>query len=154
MKKILFLGLALATLTACRKDDDKKDEPKEEQSLLIGTWKREKIAIVSGGSNTDLYAEVADECTGKSTLDFRVDNNVESHSYAWNQDNTECQDLGKDTTPYSYNEETKKMTITGDEGDQVVDVKTLTSTKLVLEFQMEDLDSDGVADYAQIEFKK
>ncbi len=136
MKKILLAGLAVFTLTACKKDEEKKPS-------IIGVWKLDKELLVSGVDDIVLDTYTFDECEKKTTNEFKSNGQYVVTQYDWNQDHSDCEFDGTETMPYSYDESTKKITIDG----QVGEVITLTENKLVMQAELGDENGDGVADY-------
>ncbi len=71
MKKLIFLFLSLAVLTACSSDDDSSDE-----DLILGTW---FIVEVNNIPNSDFTLS---ECNKNSTMTFNEDGTATSVFHA------------------------------------------------------------------------
>ncbi|MDR2205982.1 MAG: lipocalin family protein [Flavobacteriaceae bacterium] len=146
MKKILIGIVCLAALTACKDDDE---NPKPEENLLLGVWKKERIITISGMDNTTvLDEETPDACDEKSTYEYTSDGKYIVEAYSTT--NQGCV-YEPSTQNYTYNKSENKLTV----GNQTADVLELTSNKLVVFVPDHyDYNNDGVDDYLKYTFVK
>ena len=130
------MGLSSLALLSCKKDD-------EETAInnLVGTWKPTKSVVYSGANNSVLLSQNTNSCESKSRIELTLDNRVNTHTYSL--EGTQCIDDGASSGTYTYDPNTKKITVVLDGETTTTTVRNLTSTEMQLEMYYEDLDSDG-----------
>ncbi|MEC5156790.1 hypothetical protein [Chryseobacterium sp. MP_3.2] len=146
MKKFLLLFLAI-TAFAC---DSERDPIEEVEELgIVGIWKIEKTATISGADNkTVLSEELADACKKKGTYEFTADLKYLVTDY--NSSVTGCVQ-GSLSTTYKYNETTKILTI----GTTPSEVLILNANQLIV-YVADDYDTngDGIDDFLRYTYKR
>ncbi len=133
------MGLSSLALLSCKKDD-------EETAInnLVGTWKPTKSVVYSGANNSVLLSQNTNSCESKSRIELTLDNRVNTHTYSL--EGTQCIDDGASSGTYSYDDNTKKLTVTMDGETSTHIVRSLTSSEMQLEMYLDDFNNDGKDD--------
>lgn len=152
-KQLLLFAFSALALTSCEDDDTKAYE----LDIMKGDWKVSKIEYVSGKDNkTVINTDVPTGCVAKSFITFRTD--LYTKYTAYTGTGTDCQINATSEGTYTYNEETKDLTLKfKNESDDKYRVTVLTSKELrMMELQdkddMQDYDGDGKLDYVYVNY--
>ena len=148
-KNILNITLALIATTAltnCRSDNNEETN----EISIVGVWKIQKQQTISGANSQTILDEFIPQtdCEKKPTYEFTSDNKYINKDYVFI--NNTCTEDGSETTTYSYNKETKKLTISTSTGD----VLELTKSTLVVSIAESDLNGDGIKDIDKTYFTR
>ncbi|TDX87196.1 lipocalin family protein [Epilithonimonas xixisoli] len=144
MKKLILLAsVSLFAFTSCKKDDD------EETNSIGGDWKLNKTEIKYGNGSSE--SETPNTCEAQTTFSFKNDNKVTSKVYY--NDGTRCIS-DTYTGNYSYDSDSKILTLTESGETDTYSVTTLTSSEFVLLSDSDDYDGDGKVDREYLHFKK
>ncbi|KMQ60303.1 hypothetical protein ACM46_19065 [Chryseobacterium angstadtii] len=145
MKKI-FLPLVLSAMIGC---SDHNDEKENDQRTMIGVWKLGKVeAYKSSTKQTETH--IATGCSAESTHEFRQG---EMTTVNYIQHNDTCAPDETVTRKYTYDKKTQKFWYEG-EYDYPYIVSQLTSTQMIMESHVEDIDDDGINDVIKYYFQR
>ena len=146
MKKFLVLFFAI-TAFAC--DSERNPIEEVEELGIVGIWKIEKTATISGADNkTVLFEEIPDACKQKGTYEFTADLKYLVTDY--NSSVTGCVQ-GNFSTTYKYNETTNMLTI----GLTPSEVLVLNANQLIVYVAEDyDYDGDGTLDFLRYTYKR
>ncbi|MFP4471339.1 MAG: lipocalin family protein [Bacteroidales bacterium] len=139
MKRILHLvlmllvSMAILTATSCKKDDDEKSKT---EMLASGSWKMSAWQIdppidFQGLTYSDLYALLPD-CSKDDFTTFNDDG-----TFVDDEGATKCDAGDPQTVPgtWSLNEDAMVITMTQQGETYMYDLKEITESKFVLEFE-------------------
>lgn len=151
MKKIFLILTAtvLSIVSSCSNDDN--------NAPIDGNWKAEKATVNGSLEYNGLPVPISqtkdNACTKESYLTLNVDN---SGSMLVKDDTSgTCEALVQDSFTYSYNSENKIITLTYNGTSEEVKVKSLSSTQLIIEKDIEYATTQGnFTGKAVINFKK
>ncbi|WP_312396180.1 lipocalin family protein [Chryseobacterium sp.] len=153
-KQLLLFAFSALALTSCEDDNIKAYE----LDIMKGDWKVSKIEYVSGKDNkTVITTDTIAGCEAKSFITFRTDLYAKYTAYT-GTGGADCQVSATSEGTYTYNEETKDLTLKfKNEDDDKYRVTVLTSKELrMMELQdkddMQDYDGDGKLDYVYINY--
>ncbi|MCF2219516.1 lipocalin family protein [Chryseobacterium sp. PS-8] len=136
MKKILFLAISAGFLfTACKSDDD------DVYASVVGVWKPSREMAVSGKNGSTIYNDPSSSCYKKSTFDFKSNNTMVSNIFDEGMSGN-CENLGTDTSSYSYDPLNKQIVIDGESSE----VLKLTNYEMHIVSDYSDEDGDGIDD--------
>ncbi len=133
MKKLIsllsLLFFAAIILVSCRKDDDESQQP-----TIVGTWQPTsfKATGVVNGLNVS-QTVTANACQLNSRLVFN--NNGTGVTKNWNEQNGNCVQEPEENFTYSYNPQTKALTVTTGPDTNTGTITTLTNSQLVYAVQ-------------------
>ncbi|MCT2408877.1 lipocalin family protein [Chryseobacterium antibioticum] len=109
-KQLLLFAFSALALTSCKDDNIEAYE----LEMMSGDWKMVKRETISGKDNkTVLSTETPSDCESKNLLHFRSDYYT-SYTY-YSGTGTDCQMTGKTEGKYTYNEESKLLSIKNDD---------------------------------------
>lgn len=127
MKRIIYSVLVLLTvlslsITSCKK----KEDPKPAEPTIEGKWGLIASTWTTDGVTTDAFAAgFAELCEKNSITEFRA-GGVFVYTDA-------CDGNKQFTATWSYNKDTKLLTVTTSDESDVYQVKELSATTLVIE---------------------
>ena len=150
-KQLLLFAFSALALTSCKDDDMQAYE----LDILKGDWKTNKTEIVSGkDGKTVLLTTPVTGCSTKDITYFSIDYST-SYTY-YNGTGADCKVAGKSEGKYTYDTETKLLTIKYNNGDQPYRVEILSSSELkILDLSTDiDYNADGVNDRVYMSFKR
>jgi len=151
-KQLLLFAFSALALTSCKDDDMQAYE----LDILKGDWKTSKTEIVSGkDGKTVLLTTPVTGCSTKDITYFSIDYST-SYTY-YNGTGADCKIAGKTEGKYTYDTETKLLTIKyNNNGDQPYKVEILSSSELKILDLSSDIDynGDGVNDRVYTSFKR
>ena len=140
MKKIYFIAVCL-TLFSCRGDENNTSS----NNGILGVWKKSKEIIFSGKDNSVITTYPNnDPCESKSNTEFTNDGKVIFRTFYENS-NGNCVQHPAETKTYSYDSNTKKLTINGALYGEVI---KLTNSEFETKVSLGDENGDGIKDYA------
>lgn len=153
MKKILLLAVATGFIfSSCSSNDDAENE----QNLhpIVGTWKMTKTMVISGSNNATLLSDPVSVCEGKETYEFKSDNKIIINYYAGSGSN--CTFDGTETGTYSYNDATKKLSMTfpNSSSSDSATLHSLNNSEMMLIEDIGDYNNDGIDDISVLVFNK
>lgn len=116
--------LLVISITSCKDDDN------DVQTTIVGVWQPTSVKI-SGTYNGQSFSETitANECQLKSRSTFRSDGT--GNSVIWNDDSGTCTQQADQNFTYTYDANTKIISITSNGSTTSGTVSTLSDTKLV-----------------------
>lgn len=151
-KQLLLFAFSALALTSCEDDDYQAYE----LDIMKGDWKTSKTEYISGKDNKTVIETILPSgCDAKSTLHFRTDYYTSYTAYTGV--GADCQVSAKSEGTYTYDTETKDMTISfmNDSPRQYrVDILTSTELRLMQLFDNIDRDGDQIIDITYITFKR
>ncbi len=156
MRKILLLAVASFSLAfiACKSDDDEIIEVYSEANMIIGVWKQSKEVIISGADNsTVLDTYITNGCTAMDNFNFKNDGTYVDKIYGTSQSGQPCTLTTTSTGNYTYDPQTKALTITysgGANGVEHLTVLGVNTTNMVVKNKIDDDNGDGIDDYVII----
>ena len=131
---VLFV-VGLATMTSCNKD---------KEDLIVGKWQMESITLTEGEETMSLtvaeFASIFGEDIDIAAVEFKSDGTM--------------YELAENEYMGTYTVEGDKLTVVEDDEAQVMTIKELTSSKLVLEGIEYDEDYIGGALSIAMTFKR
>ena len=142
MKKIKYLTLLFLAVsvgfTSCKKDDD--------EVSIVGKWGTTKSVNINYTGTIKGSTETETTFTAEDYIEFKSDGTT-----------ILSEDGDTDAGTYTFNNDTQKLSIkfTGDDESVVFDIKTLTTTDLVL--YTEEIDVEGSTTYkytSEVSFKR
>lgn len=160
---VLLMVSGTLFVTSCDENDD--DNSPISQSAIIGEWvyKSADISIVINDMDIIDYfieefeisedsAEVWKEMFTEEMNDF------DGYKWKFTSDNKYLvtSPEGNETGTWSLSSDNKKLTLTSEEETEVVDLKTLTSSKMIVfmeESMEEDINGDEVDDQIEVSFE-
>ena len=131
MKKLLVISTAiiLALFTSCRSDSDND----EQQLMLTGNWRPDKIVSVSTQNGTTTTTTiVTNDCQKKGRLLFN--SNLSGNVTYWDDESDTCEIALNVDFAYTFNPDTKQFTITINNNTMEGIVSTLTDNSLVVNY--------------------
>lgn len=115
---------------SCRNDD--KDE---EVTSVIGNWKVQKMitkgAFTSGGFTVPINNSSESSCVKESKVDLNGDKT--GHALVKDDTTGTCEVLGDENFTYTYNPETKIITVKSNGTSQDIKVIKVTNSELTIE---------------------
>ncbi|OWP74908.1 lipocalin-like domain-containing protein [Flavobacterium oreochromis] len=147
MKKTI-LALCAISLLACNKDDE--NTTTTTTTSIVGKWQLQKSVVLSGKDSQILSEDIATDCEKKGYLTFNSNNTYDSITFTSTGTGGCVEDGIVKGAPYSYNGDTKKITIDNQSGD----VSKITSSELEISEEVSDRNRDGVKDKEIFYFKK
>ncbi|GAB0157312.1 hypothetical protein CHRYSEOSP005_25850 [Chryseobacterium sp. Alg-005] len=151
-KQLLLFAFSAIALTSCEDDDVKAYE----MDMLKGDWRVSKTEIISGkDGKTTLSVGSPSGCSMKNILHFRTDYYV-SYTYFSGTD-ANCQLNGKNEGKFTYNEETKDLSIQFDQEEAEnykVMILSNSELKVMQLFNNGDANGDGVNDLYYTTYKR
>lgn len=128
MKKLIslfsLLFLAAIVLISCRKDDEVS------QPTLAGTWQPTSIKATGVVNGQQVSQTInANNCQLQSRVIFNADGTGITRN--WNDQSGTCTQQADSNFTYSYNAQTKALTITSGNSSTVGTVSSLTHSQLV-----------------------
>ena len=107
MKQFFLIMAALLSLAACKRDDDPAPS-------ILGTWKFTGYKSINGADGSEFNPQAADDCEGKNTFVFKADGTAGETFYS--PSGSDCVVNGTQNYTYSYNAQTKELTLTANGG--------------------------------------
>ncbi|WP_223607556.1 lipocalin family protein [Chryseobacterium sp. OSA05B] len=151
-KQLLLFAFSALALTSCKDDNLEAYE----LEMMSGDWKVSKIQTISGKDNkTVLLTETPSDCEAKNTLYFRSDYYT-SYTY-YSGTGANCQIGGKNEGQFTYNEESKLLSIKNTNDTERwyrVEILTSKDLKLAQLFGAYDYNNDGTDDLIYITYKR
>ncbi|ASW74061.1 hypothetical protein IQ37_07545 [Chryseobacterium piperi] len=151
-KQLLLFAFSALVLTSCEDDNIQAYE----LDMMKGEWKTSKTEIISGKDNkTVITSETPSGCSVKNITTFRTDYFTSFTSYFGV--GADCQQNAVSEGTYTYNTETKDLTITYKNSAELkYRVVILNSTELRLQqlFGNIDVNGDSVVDINYITYKR
>lgn len=129
MRKIFYKTIVLVfsflMLSACRDDESSSTTPS-----IVGTWQPISLKV-SGSQNGQNFSQTiaANQCQLQSRSTFQA--NGTGISKIWDDSNGTCTQSPDVNFTYTYNKDTKAITITADGNTQSGTVVALSNTQLV-----------------------
>lgn len=115
---------------SCRNDDSE-----EEVTSVIGNWKVQKMTakgmITYGGISLPANTSSDSDCVKQSKLDLNADKT--GHALVKDDTTGTCEVLGDENFTYTYNPETKIITVKSNGTSQDIKVIKVTNSELTIE---------------------
>lgn len=124
MKRLILLLLPILFLFSCRNDENVSSN-----NQFVGTW--QPVSLKSTASNGQNSEYLFTDCEKKSALVLNSDKKGTLSGYS-QDDNGNCQAQGVLNFTYEYKESSKILTLKTGYEDMPYEVKSVTSTQLVL----------------------
>ncbi|WP_449398696.1 lipocalin family protein [Chryseobacterium wanjuense] len=154
MKKQLLLLFAFSALALTSCEDD--DIQGYEMDMMKGDWKTSKIEVISGKDDkTVISTDTPTGCSAKNITYFNTDYST-SYTY-YSGVGADCQLNGKSEGTYTYDTETKDLTINYvNDSSRPYKVVVLTSSEMRLKQMFDNIDQNGdlIIDYTYITYKR
>ncbi|WP_292008589.1 lipocalin family protein [Chryseobacterium sp.] len=151
-KQLLLFAFSALALTSCEDDDIEAYE----LDMMKGDWKTSKIEIISGKDDkTVIFSETPSGCSVKDNTQFRTDYYTSYTSYSGT--GADCQPNQTVEGTYTYDPDTKDMTITYNDGSALqyrVVILTNSELKLMQLAGNIDVDGDQIVDNNYITYKR
>lgn len=145
MKKALLGAVVAIFFVACDRD---KDDVKQEEVTIAGTWKTMKYVIYDGKDRTKILQEIQpDACDEKDRFTLLKDGKVTTSTYHTTE-NGECKFDTEVKGTYKYDSMSKIISVKLDNSNEMVITKVLNLTANTLEIidDENDENKDGVND--------
>lgn len=130
--------LAVVLITSCKDED----ESPSRSAILIGeTWTLTKVELKINGTTTDYSSFFLEDCDADNTITFQ-----ENGTYNENTGADDCDgDDENSTGTWALSDNDNKLTITIDGSAETWTIKSIDSSKIVIESpeETEDFDGDG-----------
>lgn len=140
MKKIYLIAICVSFFS-CRSDENNMSST----IGIVGVWKKSKEIIFSGKDNSVIATYPNnDPCESKSNTEFTTDGKVIFRQFYENSSGA-CLQHPAETKTYSYDSNTKKLTINGALYGEVI---KLTNSEFETKVSLGDENGDGIKDYA------
>ncbi len=134
MKKIIFLFLAIATLSSC---ETKEDDNPNSSDIIIGTWQL--------ASDKENGTEISTECERKSTITF-LENGTSEEVYYYTDGSNNCSTESDTSTWENVGNSTYKI----DYGNGDSETAKLTFSENNTVFSVTDIDDDNGVTYTYV----
>lgn len=125
LQTITVFALGLLLFTACRSDDNDSDLPS-----IVGSWQPISLKV-TGVLNGQSFSETvnANQCQLQSRSTFQA--NGTGVSKVWDDASGTCTQSPDHNFTYTYNADTKALTVVSDGSTQSGTVNVLSDTQLV-----------------------
>ena len=156
MKKVILSIVGMLTISACYRDGGPEYNAEYFKSEVVGTWKESGYVIYDGrDKNTILDYGNLVGCQTNNGYHFANDDTYNEHQYETDRDGN-CSDKGELLGLYEYNPDTKKVSMTQNDGTRSeLNLISVTYGEIrVLSTQTVDHNGDGVNDVYVIIYKR